>query len=84
MIRWMITVLLRLAPDMQDRDLEQLAVVEDKLNVDSTIGGGEILLQSTSEEILTRANQLFGELKVFSSQLTKCCTDLVVDAMQER
>lgn len=84
MIRWMITVLLRLAPDMEDKDLKNLSTIDDKTNVDSSIGGGAILLQSTSEEIMTRANQLFDELRMFSTLLSKCCNDLVFDSMQQK
>ena len=35
-------------------------------------------------EIFNRAERLFEVLRSFSGQLTKCCSDLVVDLMQER
>ena len=65
---------------MEDETLKGI----DTDDGESSIGGGEILLQSTSEEIFNRAERLFEVLRCFSGQLTKCCSDLVVDLMQER
>ena len=65
---------------MEDETLKGI----DTDDGESSIGGGEILLQSTSEEIFNRAERLFEVLRSFSGQLTKCCSDLVVDLMQER
>ncbi|XP_032220070.1 axonemal dynein light chain domain-containing protein 1 [Nematostella vectensis] len=84
MVRWMITVLLRLAPDLEDRELDELSKNENRADTDSSIGGGQILLESTSEEIRTRGSGLFDEMRKFSVLLTKCCSDLVIDIMQER
>ena len=46
MIRWMITVLLRLTPDMEDKELEEINKETDDQEVDASLGGGEILLQA--------------------------------------
>lgn len=82
MIRWMITVLLRLTPDMEDKELEQINKQVDDHDVDASLGGGEILLQAIPEEICNRARGLFGQLREFSVVLAKCCSDLVIDLMQ--
>jgi len=82
MIRWMITVLLRLTPDMGDKELEEINKQTDDQEVDASLGGGEILLQAIPEEICNRAQTLFAELRKFSVLLTKCCSDLVIDLMQ--
>ena len=82
MIRWMITVLLRLTPDMEDKELEEINKQTDDQEVDASLGGGEILLQAIPEEICNRAQRLFAQLREFSVLLTKCCSDLVIDLMQ--
>lgn len=84
MIRWMITVLLRLTPDMEDKELEEIDKQTGDQEVDASLGGGEILLQAIPEEICNRAQRLFEQLRAFSVLLTKCCSDLVIDLMQER
>lgn len=84
MIRWMITVLLRLTPDMEDKELEEINKETDDQEVDASLGGGEILLQAIPEEICSRAQRLFEELRKFSGLLAKCCSDLVIDLMQVR
>lgn len=84
MIRWMITVLLRLTPDMEDKELEEINKETDDQEVDASLGGGEILLQAIPEEICSRAQRLFEELRKFSGLLAKCCSDLVIDLMQEK
>ena len=63
MLRWMITVLLRLAPDVEDRDLEEISTEDD---LKGALGGGEILLESTSQEIKTRASRLTENLRTYS------------------
>lgn len=82
MIRWMITVLLRLTPDMEDKELEEINKQTDDQEVDASLGGGEILLQAIPEEICNTAQRLFAQLREFSVVLTKCCSDLVIDLMQ--
>ena len=82
MIRWMITVLLRLTPDMEDKELEEINKQTGEQEVDASLGGGEILLQAIPEEICNRAQRLFEQLREFSVLLTKCCSDLVIDLMQ--
>lgn len=82
MIRWMITVLLRLTPDMEDKELEEINEQAKDEEVDASLGGGEILLQAVPEEICNRAQQLFAQLREFSFVLTNCCSDLVIDLMQ--
>lgn len=84
MIRWMITVLLRLTPDMEDKELEEINKQASDQEVDASLGGGEILLQAIPDEICNRAQRLFAQLRDFSVVLTKCCSDLVIDLMQER
>ena len=76
----MITVLLRLAPDMEDKALHGIAVEDSEFSV----GGGEILLQSTSEAIFSRSKRIFEELRAFTSQLTNCCLALVLDHVQKK
>ena len=63
MLRWMITVLLRLAPDVEDRDLEEIGTEDD---LKGALGGGEILMESTSQEIKTRAGRLAEDLRTYS------------------
>lgn len=84
MIRWMITVLLRLTPDMEDKEMDEIDKQTGEQEVDASLGGGEILLQAVPEEICNRAQRLFEQLREFSVVLTKCCSDLVIDLMQER
>ena len=55
MIRWMITVLLRLTPDMEDKELEEIDEQANGEEVDASLGEGEILLQAVPEEICNRA-----------------------------
>lgn len=78
----MITVLLRLTPDMEDKELEEISEQAKDEEVDASLGGGEILLQAVPEEICNRAQQLFAQLREFSFVLTNCCSDLVIDLMQ--
>jgi hypothetical protein len=59
----MITVLLRLAPDVEDRDLEEIGTEDD---LKGALGGGEILMESTSQEIKTRAGRLAEDLRTYS------------------
>lgn len=75
-------MLLRLTPDMEDKELEEINKQTDDQDVDASLGGGEILLQAIPEEICNRAQRLFAELRKFSVLLTKCCSDLVIDLMQ--
>ena len=82
MIRWMITVLLRLTPDLEDKELEHINSQASDQDVDASLGGGEILLQAVPEEICNRAQALFEEHRKFSAILTKSCSDLVIDLMQ--
>lgn len=63
MLRWMVTVLLRLAPDVEDRDLEEISTEDD---LKGALGGGEILLESTSQEIKTRAGRIAEDLRTYS------------------
>ena len=83
-IRWMVTVLLRLVPDLEDKQLDEINRETEDLGVDASLGGGQILLESTSEEIVNRVRTLSEELRKFSTTLTKCCSDLVIDLMQEK
>jgi hypothetical protein len=63
MLRWMVTVLLRLAPDVEDRDLEEISTQDD---LKGALGGGDILLESTSQEIITRVGRLSEDLRTYS------------------
>ena len=63
MLRWMVTVLLRLAPDVEDRDLEEISSQDD---LKGALGGGDILLESTSQEIKTRVTRLAEDLRTYS------------------
>ena len=73
MLRWMITVLLRLAPDVEDRDLEEISVEDD---LKGALGGGEILLESTSQEIKTRAGRLADDLRTYSKVITRLLDEI--------
>ena len=73
MLRWMITVLLRLAPDVEDRDLEEISVEDD---LKGALGGGEILLESTSQEIKTRAGRLADDLRTYSKVITRLVDEI--------
>ena len=68
MLRWMVTVLLRLAPDVEDRDLEEISVEDD---LKGALGGGEILLESTSQEIKARAARLADDLRTYSKVIIR-------------
>jgi hypothetical protein len=59
----MVTVLLRLAPDVEDRDLEEISTQDD---LKGALGGGDILLESTSQEIITRVGRLSEDLRTYS------------------
>ena len=74
MIRWMITILIRLAPDTIDTNLPKGMIDEDK----QTGLGAAILIESTSEAIIDRATKLFNWLRSLSDLLSTCCKDLVV------
>lgn len=72
MIRWMITILLRLAPDMKDVNCADELTKEDK-----TEGlGAAILSESTSEAIIERATMLFNWLRSLSDLIMSCCKDI--------
>ena len=69
----MITVLLRLAPDVEDRDLEEISVEDD---LKGALRGGEILLESTSQEIKTRAGRLADDLRTYSKVITRLLDEI--------
>ncbi|CAB4034020.1 Hypothetical predicted protein, partial [Paramuricea clavata] len=81
MLRWMITVLLRLAPDVEDRDLEEIGTEDD---LKGALGGGEILMESTSQEIKTRAGRLAEDLRTYSKVIKECCGSIVMESMMEK
>lgn len=69
----MITVLLRLTPDMEDKGLEEVDKQTSDQEVDASLKEGEIC---------NRAQTLFEHRREFSVLLTKCCSDLVIALMQ--
>ena len=77
----MVTVLLRLAPDIEDNDLEEISTQED---LRGSLGGGEILLESTSQEIKTRASRLAQDLRSSSQTIKNCCSSFVMESMLEK
>lgn len=74
-------MLLRLAPDVEDRDLEEISTERD---LKGLLGGGEILLESTSQEIKTRAERLAVDLRTCSQTIKNCCSSFVSESMLEK
>lgn len=71
MIRWMVTILLRLAPDLADDSLEEN---EDSGNIGI---GAAIISQSMTEEIQKRAKMQFRRLRQLTNELFNCCSGIV-------
>ena len=75
MVRWMITVLIRLAPDMPNLDHPDGVHISEEVTLTS---GSSILAEATSEAITQKAE----ELKAWFSRLTKlivsCVKDIVI------
>ncbi|XP_065068274.1 axonemal dynein light chain domain-containing protein 1-like isoform X3 [Rhopilema esculentum] len=76
MVRWIVTVLLRLAPDLE----EDLFSDED-VNIGI---GAAIISESTTEEIQERGQLLFRLLRQLSGNLYTCCNGIVNNDFQRR
>ena len=73
MIRWMITVLIRMAPDTEALDTPIGKIEEDK-----TCGlGSAILSETTSEVIIDRAIMIFNWLRSLTDLIVGCCKTVV-------
>ena len=77
MIRWMVTVLLRLAPDLDD---DPFGEDENSGNVGI---GSAIISESITEEIQEKAKLQFRRLRKLTNELFKCCTGVVDDNIKE-
>lgn len=81
MVRWMVTILLRLAPDMEEDPLE-----DKNNNEEESFGfgiGAQIVSESMITEIKFRAKLLFEKLKNLTDILYGCCAGIVKEKMQE-
>lgn len=75
MIRWLITILIRMAPDNKNNDSLTNEVVEDKM-----AGlGAAILSESTSEAIINRGTMIFNWLRSLTDIVVACCKELRTD-----
>lgn len=72
MIRWLITILVRMAPDHKSPNAPIQSAEEDKL----TGLGSAILKESTSESIVERCTMLFNWLRSLTDLIVACCKDL--------
>lgn len=72
MIRWLITILVRMAPDHKNPNSPIDCAEEDKL-----AGlGSAILKESSSEAIMERCTMLFNWLRSLTDLISACCKDL--------
>lgn len=71
-------MLLRLAPDVEDTDLGEITTDDD---LKGSLGGGDILMESTSQEIISRAARIASELRKYSMIIKKCCSSFVMETM---
>ena len=72
MIRWLITILVRMAPDHKNPSSPIDSAEEDKL-----AGlGSAILKESSSEAIMERCTMLFNWLRSLTDLISACCKDL--------
>ena len=67
----MVTVLLRLAPDLEEDPLED-ENEEDEMGI-----GAAIVAESTTEEIKQRAQIQFRKLRQLTNDLFDCCAGIV-------
>ena len=78
MVRWMVAVLLRLAPDL---DIDPLDDNEENRN--SGIGA-TIISESMTAEIQDRARLQFRHLRKLTNTLYHCCKGIVSDDVNEQ
>jgi len=72
MIRWLITILIRMAPDYKNPNAPIKSVEEDKM-----VGlGSAILKESTSEAIVDRCTMIFNWLRSLTDLIVLCCKHL--------
>ena len=72
MIRWLITILVRMAPDHKNPNAPIESAEEDKL-----AGlGSAILKESSSQAIMERCTMLFNWLRSLTDLIVACCKDL--------
>lgn len=73
MVRWTITILLRIAPDTKPVDPPNGVIEEDS----STGLGAAILEESTSDSIIHRATMLFNWLRCLTDRIVACTKGVV-------
>ena len=83
MIRWMVTILLRLAPDLEPNPVSQQTNGGEKQSLTQRIGAA-IVAESTYDEIKQRAGLLFRQLRRLTNSLTSCSMDFVLENMQKK
>ena len=72
MIRWLVTILIRMAPDHKSPKTPIQSAEEDKL----TGLGAAILKESTSDAIIERCTMIFNWLRSLTDLIVSCCKDL--------
>ena len=77
MIRWMITVLIRIAPNKTDENSPS-----DSNDDDSSGLGAAILMESSSASILDRATILFNWIRSLTDLVVVCCREIVISLIQ--
>ena len=77
MIRWMITVLIRIAPNKTDESSPN-----DSNEDDSSGLGAAILMESSSASILDRATILFNWIRSLTDLVVACCREIVISLIQ--
>lgn len=79
MIRWMVTVLIKIAPNMENTDIPDNTAEEDE-----TKGlGASILMESTPSAILDKATILFNWLRSLTDLIGGCCKNFVLSSSQD-
>ena len=79
MIRWLITILIRMAPDYKSSNTPIKGVEEDKM-----MGlGSAILKESTSEAIVDRCTMIFNWLRSLTDLIVLCCKHLGDDGARK-
>ncbi|XP_046844045.1 axonemal dynein light chain domain-containing protein 1-like isoform X2 [Xenia sp. Carnegie-2017] len=81
MLKWMVTVLIRLAPNLDNGELEK---IDGNDNFKGALGGSEILLESTSLQIQNRRACLVDELRTYTKVIKDACTSFVMESTLEK
>lgn len=78
MVRWMVTALLRLTPDLEDDTFEDDGKSENVVGI-----GAAIISESVTGEIQERARLQFRRLRKLTDELHRCCAGIINDDVNE-